>query len=88
MRIKRPKPEKLVNSVMSDNNDPTWMDRLKNTMGFSAASHAADQIHGKHPNRGVEDAHQVLEDLGRKKYTENDGGEAEEDRRFGKSKFK
>lgn len=80
MRIKREMPEKQVACVYSDDNTPGWEDRLKNTMGWSAASHCADQIHGKHPNRGVEDAEQILLDLGVKPYTENDQAEVVQDR--------
>ena len=87
MRVKRENPEKLVNAVTNGDPDPTWVDRLKNQMGYAGMSSLADKIHGKHPNRGVEDAKQILSDLGVKKYTERDGGEAEEDRQNGKSKF-
>jgi DNA-directed RNA polymerase subunit N (RpoN/RPB10) len=48
----------------------------------------ADKVHGKHPNRGVENAKQVLDDLGVKKFTERDGGEAKEDEVNGKATFK
>lgn len=80
MRIKRDPPEKEVNCVYSDDNTPTWQDRLKNTMGYSATARCAEQIHGKHANRGELDARQLLSDLGVKGYTENDQAEAVQDR--------
>jgi hypothetical protein len=70
---------KQVDCVYSDDNTPTWQDKLKNQMGFAAASHAADQVRGK-TNRGHEDQRQLLEDLGVKSYTENDQAEAAQDR--------
>jgi len=70
---------KQVSVVTSDDNTPTWQDKLKNQMGFAAASHAADQIRGK-TNRGHEDQKQLLVDLGVVPYTENDQAEAVQDR--------
>jgi hypothetical protein len=80
MRIKRENPEKLVSEHFSDDNAPSWIDRQKNQMGYAATSNCAAQVHGKHPNRGVQDARQVLSDLGVKGYTENDQAEAVQDR--------
>jgi hypothetical protein len=72
---------KQTQCVYSDDNTPTWQDKLKNQMGFAATSHAADQIKGK-TTRGHEDAEQLLLDLGVKPYTENDQAEAAQDRLF------
>jgi hypothetical protein len=41
-------------------------------MGYAQISHVADKIHGKHANRGVESAEQLLDDLGKKSYTKHD----------------
>ncbi len=70
---------KQVSHVTSDENDPTWQDRLKNNMGFSAASRCADKIHGK-TTRGHEDQKQLLVDLGVVPWTESDQAEAVSDR--------
>lgn len=79
-KLKQSDGSKVVKVVTSDDNTPTWQDRLKNQMGYAAASNAAAQVHGKHPNRGVENARQLLDDLGVKSYTENDQAEAAQDR--------
>jgi len=78
--LNRKNAEKLVKAVTSDDNEPTWQDRLKNNMGYSAAARCAEQIHGAGKGRGHLDAKQLLDDLGVKPYTENDQAEVVQNR--------
>lgn len=78
--MKQTEGSKVVACVYSDDNEPTWQDKLKNQMGYAATSNCADKVHGKHANRGVENAKQLLDDLGLKKSTESDRPEKAEDR--------
>lgn len=72
MQKKHTGAEKLVCEYTGGEKTPTWEDQLKNQMGYGQMSDLATKIHGKGNKTGAEDASQLLSDLGKKSFTEND----------------
>lgn len=76
-------PAKQVDCKYGDDNTPQWDDRLKNQMGYAAASNLAREIHTPKngvDGRGTPNSRQRLIDLGVKGFTENDQAEAVQNR--------
>lgn len=77
---------KLVNEFTGGDPNPTWEDRLKNQQGYGRTSSVARMLPNKAHKAETQSAEQVLADLGKKTFTENDSAEVAEDRAVSKGK--